>query len=241
VDLVKDVAAAKNTPLPPKFSTGAVLIDSTDWQDVVFRNGRLTENHINIAGGAEKFLYTLSTGYITQQSIVQDFTNKRVNVRLGLEENIGRVKLGQNVNVRYTRSEGQMANIIDALGMAPYKPIFDPSIIGGYAISSNVEDLNNTGNPLQDVNLNNQVSREVVIYPQVFGEVGIIKGLKFRSQFSATIGNSSSDNYRFPYTASNFFLVHGRPQKALAPTTIMCLKIMLLMQGASAGMRLMLR
>src|SRR2546421_4854696 len=64
VDLVKDVATVQSTPLPPKFNTPAVLVDSTDWQSAIFRTAISTDNHITISGGTDKFVYAFSTGYI---------------------------------------------------------------------------------------------------------------------------------------------------------------------------------
>ncbi|MEJ0101452.1 MAG: TonB-dependent receptor [Bacteroidota bacterium] len=213
VDLVKDVAVTQGVQLPDKFNTPAVLQDSTDWQKAIFRKALLTDNHITISGGTDKFLYTFSTGYITQQSTVKDYSNNRLNLRINLEENIGRFKLGQTLNLRYTHAVGAVAGLVDAINMAPYKPILDPHVIGGYAIVSNVEDLNNAGNPLQAVNLSNPVTNEFIFYPQVYGEVGLIKGLRFRSQFSAKIGGSKSTNFNEPYTAANYlFSARGASQ-----------------------------
>lgn len=204
VDLVKDVATVQNVPLPAKFNTDAVLKDSTDWQSAIFQTGFLTNNHINISGGTDKFLYSFSTGFITQDAIVKNYKNNRLNVRVSLEETLGRFKLGQTLNIRYVRETGGLAGIGDAINMAPYKPIYDPNVIGGYAIVSNVEDLSNAGNPLQGIGLSQPVTNSFVFYPQLYGEVNLIKGLKFRSQFSAKIGGSNSKDFTQPRTAANY-------------------------------------
>jgi TonB-linked SusC/RagA family outer membrane protein len=204
VDLVKDVADVQGVQLPDKFNAPAVLVDSTDWQNAIFKTGVMYDHHINISGGTDKFLYTISTGIISQESIVKDYTNNRLNFRINLEENLGRLKLGQTLNARYTRSKGAVATLLDAINMAPYKPIYDPTVIGGYAIVSNVEDLSNAGNPLQGINLANPVNSEFVFYPQVYGELNLLKGLRFRSQFSAKVGGSKSSDYTLERTAANY-------------------------------------
>ncbi len=213
IDLVKDVATTQSIQLPAKFNSPGVLIDSTDWQESIFRTGMLTNNHINISGGTDKFLYTFSTGFITQESIVKNYANNRLNVRIGLEETLGRFRLGQTLNLRYTRATGGVASLGDAINMAPYKPIYDPNVIGGFAIVSNVEDLSNAGNPLQSISLTNSEDNEFVFYPQLFGEVNLIKGLKFRSQFSAKVGGTKSTDFNQPYTAANYlFATRGASQ-----------------------------
>ena len=204
VDLLKDFAAGTNSTLPAKFNTSAVLVDSNNWQKQIFRNALVSENDINISGGSEKVLYSFSVGYITQQSTVKDLINKRLNLRFGLDETLGRFHFGQYFNLRYTNTLGQMAAITDALGYAPYKPIYDARIPGGYSIVSNVEDFSNVNNPLLYQNVNHPVSKEYFFIPQFFGEVTLLKGLKFRSQFSYQIGGGKNTSYQYPYEASNY-------------------------------------
>ncbi len=204
VDLMKDFAATSNTTLPPKFNTPAVLVDSNNWQKQIFQTALVSENDVNISGGTDKVLYAFSAGYITQQGTVKDIVNKRFNSRFALEETFGRFRFGQALNLRYTRNDGQLGSITDALGYAPYKPVYDPNIPGGYSIVSNVEDFSNVNNPLQTFGVKRANSREYVLFPQLFAEVGLVKGLKFRTQLSASIGGGKSTSYQYPYEASNY-------------------------------------
>jgi len=204
VDLLKDFAATSNTTLPAKFNTPAVLIDSNNWQNNVLRTALVSESNINVSGGSEKVTYGLSLGYITQESTTQGFVNKRLNARFYLDEKLGRFHFGQSLAIRSTKSKGRMANLLEAVTYAPYKPLYDKSIPGGYSIVSNVEDFSNALNPLQAVNLENPLNTDYVFFPQAFGEVDLIKGLRFRSQFAATIGGNKSTNYKYPYTLSNY-------------------------------------
>lgn len=204
IDIIKDIAATNNQPVPVKFTNGTPLTDVTDWQNEVFRKGMITENYLNVTGGSEKVLYNMSVGYITQQAIVKDFENRRLNLRIGLEENLGRFRFGQVINIRSTKNKGQLASISDMVLYAPYQPIFDPAILSGYSILSNRDDNANTSNPLQALGVRTQSSDEYVFAPQLFGEVSLIKGLKFRSQMALTIGGGSNRSFQIPYTQSNF-------------------------------------
>lgn len=203
VDAMKDFAATGNNTLPAKFNTQDVLTDRVDWQKEIFQKGLISENNVNINGGSEKVIYNMSIGYITQQSTIKDLTNKRLNARFSLEETLGRFKFGQTVNIRHTTTTGLMSNVISAIGYAPYKPIYDETVLGGYSIVSNVDDFSNVNNPLQEQNVKTQKNKEYVFFPQLYGEVNLIKGLRFRSQLSATIGGGRNVGYQYPYTASN--------------------------------------
>ena len=205
VELIKDIAATNAQTPPIKFTSGELKDkDVTNWQNEVFRPAMISENYVNVSGGSEKVLYNLSAGYITQDAIVNDFQNKRLNVRMGLEETVGRFRFGQNINIRYTKNTGQLASIRNAVLYAPYQPIYDASVLGGYSILSNLNDNSDVNNPLQPLGITTQKSDEYVFFPQLFGEVNLIKGLKFRSQIALTIGGGSSHSFQLPYTASNF-------------------------------------
>ncbi|MGN7823638.1 SusC/RagA family TonB-linked outer membrane protein [Chitinophaga sp. 22536] len=204
VDALKDLAATKNTVLPAKFGTAAVLQDSTDWQDAVFRNALVSENDLNISGGGEKVNYSVSASYIDQQAILTDATNKRFQARVGLEETLGRFRFTQNIIVRQYVSKGNYANIINAIQYAPYKPILDPSIQGGYSILSNIDDFSNAVNPLQEIAMKSQTTKSMAFFPQLSGEVRLLDGLKLRSQFAAEVNSSRSNSYQQQYQSSNF-------------------------------------
>ena len=204
VDALKDLAATKNGVLPAKFNTAAVLQDSTDWQDAVFQNALVSENDLNISGGGEKVNYSVSATYINQQSILTNATNKRLQARLSVEEQLGRFRFTQNMIVRQYDTKGTNANIITAIQYAPYKPILDPSILGGYSILSNIDDYSDAGNPLQNIRLRSQTSRSFAFFPQLTGEVRIIDGLKIHSQFSAEINSDRNNSYQQQYQSSNF-------------------------------------
>lgn len=204
VDALKDLAATKNTVLPAKFNTTAVLQDSTDWQDAIFRNALVSEHDLNISGGGEKVNYSVSATYINQQAILTNATNKRFQARVGLEENLGRFRFTQNIIFRQYTGNGNYASIINAMQYAPYKPILDPSIQGGYSILSNIDDFSNAVNPIQEIAMKSQTTKSLAFFPQLSGEVRIIDGLKFRSQFAAEVNSTRSNSYQKQYQASNF-------------------------------------
>lgn len=206
VELMKDYAAAKGVPLPAKLNTPEVNRDVTDWQDQIFRNALSTENDVNISGGSEKVLYNLSLGYITQEATVKDYEYKRVNSRFSLDEKLGRFHFGQSLNVRYSKSKGQILNLFfgGVTTYPPYQPIYDSTVTGGYSIVSNLNDLASAANPLQALNTYSRKGDEYVLFPELFGEVEILKGLSFRSQIAATYGGGANSSFQKAFTAANF-------------------------------------
>ncbi|MGZ4017370.1 MAG: SusC/RagA family TonB-linked outer membrane protein, partial [Mucilaginibacter sp.] len=203
VALLKDIDASNNQPVPARLNTSYVLVDRTNWQNEIFKTALSTQNDVNVSGGGDKVTYNMSAGYVTQQAMVKDYQLKRFNNRFVLDEKLGRFHFGQTLNLRYTKTEGQTAGIGNALTYAPYQPIYDPAIPGGYSILTNVDDNSNAVNPLVSLGVQTEHSHDMVLYPQVFGELRIIDGLTFRSQVSGVYGSSVSDSYQIPYTISN--------------------------------------
>src|SRR5438270_3091800 len=70
---------------------------STNWQDLVLRDGQQVNNEIRIAGGDERTRFALSGGQLTQRGILQgqDFTRR--SLRLNFNHQLtDRIKVGRS-------------------------------------------------------------------------------------------------------------------------------------------------
>jgi TonB-dependent starch-binding outer membrane protein SusC len=207
LDLVGDIT---NNTLTPKLQSDYVQTDRTDWQDAIFRTAKVMEHNIGISGGTDKVLYQASATYTNQDGIMEDFNFKRLGIRLSLEENLGkRFKFGQSFNFQYALSSGNTASFTDALRMPTYSPIYDPSNLGGFAKVTSSDDLNDAFNPLTGIRLSERRSRNFLTFGQLFGEVIILPGLKFRSQVSLDFSSSSSYNYHQANANGNLINPNG--------------------------------
>lgn len=203
-ELVKDWYTNYGQPLPPRLSTPEALITRTDWQDEMFKTALVNEHHVNIGGGTDNVNYSLSVGYTKQESQVVDLDYQRANIRLKLEEKIGkRIRLGQQLNIRHQVTNGVTANVLGGLRMPPYIPVYDPdNQLGGFGIVTSALDGNDTQNPLIQPSLRDVKSRDLNNYLQLFGELDILKGLKFRSQLGAAYNFGQNYNYNPTYAGN---------------------------------------
>ena len=212
VDLVKDIASSQQTTLPAKLSTPDVLVDRTNWQDAVFRNGQRQEHYLNINGGTDKVTYLASLGYTNQDATVIGRNFQRSNLRFQLEEKIGktnRVRLGQSINFRYQVQNGNTPDFVAATRMPPYAPIYDPTNLGGFSKVTTINDLNDAFNPLTDVYLSEHRDRDFLTYIQLFGEIDLFKGLTFRTQESLTFSSYGNYNYKQANQNGNLSIPNG--------------------------------
>src|SRR5690606_33131216 len=66
----------------PNYYYKYIYNNSTDWQNVIYRTGFVTDNHLRIKGGDAIAKYDLSLGVLSQQGALDRTSNTRYNTRL---------------------------------------------------------------------------------------------------------------------------------------------------------------
>ncbi|NML23118.1 TonB-dependent receptor [Pseudoflavitalea sp. G-6-1-2] len=193
------------SPVPSNINDPASLITRTDWQDAMFRTGKLQEHHLNVGGSSETMNYTVSAGYTKQAGQVVGSDFQRMNLRVNLEEKVGkRFKFGQQLSMRYRLTRGTPANISEGLRMPPYIGLYDPNNpeSHGYGIATSQKDGNDAQNPLIGPSIRDVRDRGMNSYLQLFGEVQLLTGLKFRSQIGVSFDFDQYYNFNPTYRAN---------------------------------------
>lgn len=163
-----------------------------DWQDAIFQNGTLQSHNLSVSGGSKSLTFNIAGGYHDQDGVElgQDF--KRVSLRANTEAKVGeRLKFGQSLIVsstnRLVQSEGgNFAAFAGALNAPYYNPI-DATDPLGYTPSNNAtRGEGATGNNMlwatdKLYNETRVINRKIL--GSIFGELEILKGLKFRSLY----------------------------------------------------------
>lgn len=160
---------------------------NTDWQDLFFRNGVVTDHNISVSGGTETGNYNFGGGYYFNQGVVPTQDYKRYSLRGSLDQQIGKsVRIGFTTNMNYNQSDGQQVGLYNTLSMSPLSTPFNADgtmkrtirmpLDEQYIFNrSNIESLTNTGQWLNE-------TRGFASYNALFGEVKapFITGLKYR-------------------------------------------------------------
>ncbi len=199
-----------------------------DWQDAVFKDGNTQSHNLAVSGGNEKANYSISGGYLNQEGIerAQDF--ERYSVKANADINVGkRFKFGESVLISFTdrlvQSEGVgnccQAAFNGALNNVPWFEVFDPSTPFGYNLET-PENFGTGGTALNtvfrtDTRVNETRIKSTKILGNVYGEVEIIDGLKFK--MSGGIDYNVGDAFFFQNNAiygnavQQSLLVQSRP------------------------------
>ncbi|MBS1567562.1 MAG: SusC/RagA family TonB-linked outer membrane protein, partial [Bacteroidetes bacterium] len=186
----------------------------TNWQDVIFRHAPIQSHQVTFSGGTDKTQVLMSLNYFGQGGIVTNSKFDRFSLRLNLDHEVKPwLKIGTNTTL--TRSinnrvqtgsvnndgGGLTQSLIGAALSAP--PILKPYNADGsiwawkdQPYGSYYSELRNPVLGLQTLD----VTRTNTILSNVYVDITLLKGLKYRANFSVNTNNGLNDYY-FPTSA----------------------------------------
>lgn len=183
-------------PNPASYGVG------TDWQDLIFRSGGLANNQLAISGGNDGVRYYTSLNHYGQKGTVINSDFRRFSGTSNLDISVSdRVKLGtrlffnrntlSGVRTQETSSGTSGAGVISgALRFEPVQGVYDAD--GNYT-------LKQVGDPHDNpVAVAQERENEVItdlFQGNAFGEIALLKELKFRSTLGVQISNQRQGNY----------------------------------------------
>jgi TonB-linked SusC/RagA family outer membrane protein len=128
---------------------------NTDWYDVLIRRGVQQNHNLSLSGGSDKINYFLSAGYITDDGIIETNKFSRFTLRSNNEYKLTNfLKLSTLISYSRFNSRDVNLGVMDvAYRAAPYIAAKDNN--GKYG---NTSISNNVGNPLLDLDKNNNTS-----------------------------------------------------------------------------------
>ena len=174
----------------------------TDWQEEMFQNAPIQKYNLTVSGASEMISYSLSGGYFNQQGIMLNSGYEKYNVRATTEFRWKMLRIGESITLSSSlrnnekNDVGGRTQIERMLKQTPLVPVYDTSQLGGYA--GPTSDHNQDAvNPVGVANLfKNYTHNKINMVGNVFAEVEIIEGLKYK----ATYGFSYLDKEKTKYT-----------------------------------------
>ena len=170
---------------------------NTDWQDVIYKTGVITNNDLSISGGTKTSSLLVNIGYLNNTGMLRYTGYNRLSGRInGLTSKFdGRFKLGVNLQLVSSKETPTATDLGGAptpglaISLAPTIPVYDKN--GDFAgpIGAGYSDRNN---PLymQYLNRWDKIDRTIV-FGNIFTEIEPIRGLIFRS----SLGMNSTNYY----------------------------------------------
>ncbi|MCW3108980.1 MAG: SusC/RagA family TonB-linked outer membrane protein [Segetibacter sp.] len=177
------------------------LGSSTDWAKELLKSSVIQSYDLAMRGGAQNVRYAASAGYFDQSGIIENSSYKRYTFRLNTDFTVNkRLVVGENFGLTYSKTvgfsqfDGPLGIIANILLADPYTPVLkqstnpsapnyidplDPDFkynkYSGMYVESSGE------NPAGVVSRNNYSTGLMKLVGNVYGELQLMKALKFRS------------------------------------------------------------
>ena len=183
---------------------------STDWYKLFIEDGFVQNQNLSISGGTESTKYSISLGLFDNKGIIPNHEFSRYNVRLNLDQKIGkRIAIGISSLGTYSQQNGTdvdpLAGAGSDYGAFSENPLGVPYDVNGNLIFRNTPGDGNRTNPLFDIDPEQVINRmrTLQLFNSIYGEINILKGLKFRMNFGPDLTYNSQGDFRGSLTQVN--------------------------------------
>jgi len=189
---------------PPVYSNPNSFGKGTDWYGQILRNALVTNHEVSVNGGTDTYRYNYSFGYLDQDGIVRDNNYQRYTARISNDLQIAKIlKVGFNAAGVFSKSNDIPGGIFHQLyTAAPVVPVRYADGKYGDPDDYNVGNGNNF-NPEVTLDYNNHKTVDHRFTGNIYGELSILKNLKFRTSFGGDIGQDEGRGYTPVYQATD--------------------------------------
>jgi len=176
---------------------------STDWQDLMYKNGYVTDQNLSVSGGTTGgTTYSLGGGFYKETTVLpgQDFY--RYSLRATIDTRVGkRLRLGLNTMNTFSITNGSQFNN-PMFPIITLSPLMEPYDAAGNLVLSptgNTTDRVTQYNPLFLKSNNGQwidKVRRMRTFNTLYGEYQIAKGFKYRLNVGLDYRQQENDQFR---------------------------------------------
>jgi len=163
---------------------------NTNWARELFRSAGMQQHHLSVNGGGKDVHYMVSASYFNQDGILKQTDYERFNFRSNIDAKLGRVKVGLNLSGSKENVGSPISSITGDGLMRSLTWYTRPTVpvkysngywgcVDGTSISQSV-----FKNPVEMLYQGHKDDYSYRFDGNMFAEVDIIKGLKFRTSLA---------------------------------------------------------
>jgi len=100
---------------------------STDWQNLIFKNGSQVNHQVSVNGGNDKTQFNMSVGYFKQDGTISGMDFTKITGRINVDHQISkRFKVGMSNQITHSvTNNGSNAVMSEAINQSPLGPAYD--------------------------------------------------------------------------------------------------------------------
>lgn len=186
----------------------------TDWQDEIFRQGKINQFDLSASGGNDKTKFFASLSYSDQEGILIGNKLDRANARINLDQKAtDKLSFGLNFSLTRTRNyrlsdDNAFSTPMQIVALMPMTPVIDPRT-GLLSGALNLDTGTPNGNypvyynPLLDAAYGERLTSVFRNLGTVYASYDFGKGLVFRSEFGYDLLNQHEERYFGKETSRN--------------------------------------
>lgn len=158
---------------------------NTDWQDLFYRTGMVTDHVLGVSGGTAQGSYNFGIGYYQEEAVVPRQDYSRISLRAALDQGVGEFfRFGFSSNSNYSVNNGNGLGLYGVLSLTPIANPYNEDGTWKRTVRMPLDEqwvysreiMKNLGDGWRDQN------KALGTYNTLYGEVKIpgIEGLKYR-------------------------------------------------------------
>ncbi|WP_217605606.1 TonB-dependent receptor [Chitinophaga sp. GbtcB8] len=191
--------ALNHTNFPLLFDANDKPLYNTNWEKEVYKPAISHSHYINVQGGSEKSLFSLSAGYLDQDGLMTQSWFKRYSTRLTFDNDVNKwLSVGGNVSVisskqRVVSESNGSLNVPRMVSEeVPILPVKYPD--GSWAGNFDIAGLEGGPNPVHIANNRYTLNNNLQAIGDAYLNFHITKDLDFKTDFGYNL-NSLKSNY----------------------------------------------
>ncbi len=196
---------------------------STNWQDLLYKQGFMTSHQLGLQGGVENTQYGIGAGYLNETGIMPNQDFQRFNFRATIDQKIGkRVKIGLNTinTLTYTNNPGGGGIPQGLVRLTPLAAPYNAD--GTVNLQPAIGSIDAAQiSPLTLITKASAIlskSRSLRTFNSVYAEVNILDGLKYRFNAGLNFSQTNFNGYSGPLTYVNSATVQSSSNADLSNT-----------------------
>jgi TonB-linked SusC/RagA family outer membrane protein len=214
-----DAAAYNRSSWPSSFGVNSYSLSnaekdalangvSTDWQDLIYKQGFVTSHQLGLSGGSEGTQFGLSGGYYQETGIIPNQNYERYSLRATIDHQINkRIKIGLNTlnTLSYSNTPGGGGVTSGLVRLTPLASPYNPD--GSVNMTPQIGSIDAaTISPLTLITKASSIlarNRRIRTFNSLYGEVQIIKSVKYRLNVGLDFRQDAGSGYNGPSTWVN--------------------------------------
>lgn len=196
---------------------------STDWQDLIYKPGFMSNHQLGMQGGVENTQYSLGLGYFNETGIIPNQNFQRFNLRATIDQKIGKnIRVGLNTLNTMTYQNTPGGGGVPG-GLVRLTPLASP-----YNTDGTVNTFPSEGSidaagvsPLTMLTKKDSFlgrTRSLRTFNSLYAEVNILPGLKYRFNAGLNFSQSNYNGYNGPLTYFNSATVQSSSTAEISNT-----------------------